>query len=148
MYGPPPGPPPMPRARPPRHGVPALGVIALCALSLLAGCVGGAAIASTPESTKNAGNSATATASTTRSPAIRKTGADDGRRKTAKPTPRRSAAKPRPRPRRTTAPTTDRRYPSCAAANRAGHGPYVRGVNPEYRWYQDRDGDGVVCERR
>lgn len=37
---------------------------------------------------------------------------------------------------------------SCAAANRAAHGPYVRGVNPEYRWYQHRDGDGIVCERR
>ncbi|WP_369688396.1 excalibur calcium-binding domain-containing protein [Actinomadura macra] len=28
----------------------------------------------------------------------------------------------------------------------AGLGPYVRGVDPEYRWYQDSHGDGVVCE--
>lgn len=27
-----------------------------------------------------------------------------------------------------------------------GYGPYVRGVHPEYEWYTDRDGDGVVCE--
>ncbi|WP_329081474.1 MULTISPECIES: excalibur calcium-binding domain-containing protein [unclassified Streptosporangium] len=24
---------------------------------------------------------------------------------------------------------------------------YRRGTDPEYAWYQDRDGDGVVCER-
>ncbi|WP_425427543.1 excalibur calcium-binding domain-containing protein [Actinomadura meyerae] len=36
--------------------------------------------------------------------------------------------------------------PTCAAARRAGHGPYRRGVDAEYRWYQDRDNDGVVCE--
>ena len=57
-----------------------------------------------------------------------------------------------PKPTRTTkkstpAPTIDARYPTCAAANRAGLGPYVRGVDPEYDWYDDRDGDGVVCER-
>jgi Excalibur calcium-binding domain len=41
---------------------------------------------------------------------------------------------------------TDPRFGSCAAANRAGYGPYRRG-DAEYRWYEDRDGDGVVCER-
>lgn len=41
---------------------------------------------------------------------------------------------------------TDPRYKTCAAANDAGLGPYRRGVDPEYEWYQDRDGDGVVCE--
>ncbi|WP_433795835.1 excalibur calcium-binding domain-containing protein [Actinoplanes sp. CA-252034] len=42
---------------------------------------------------------------------------------------------------------TDPRYRTCAAANDAGLGPYRRGLDPEYSWYQDRDGDGVVCER-
>ncbi|MEW9550527.1 thermonuclease family protein [Nonomuraea sp. NPDC050783] len=42
---------------------------------------------------------------------------------------------------------TDPRYRTCAEANAHGLGPYVRGQDPEYAWYQDRDGDGVVCER-
>ena len=43
---------------------------------------------------------------------------------------------------------TDPRFSSCADAKRNGYrGPYVRGVDPEYAWYQDRDQDGVVCER-
>jgi hypothetical protein len=42
---------------------------------------------------------------------------------------------------------TDPRFRTCGAANDAGFGDYVRGVDPEYDWYQDRDSDGVVCER-
>ncbi|SFF94204.1 Excalibur calcium-binding domain-containing protein [Actinoplanes philippinensis] len=41
---------------------------------------------------------------------------------------------------------TDPRFRTCAAANDAGYGDYVQGVDPEYDWYRDRDGDGVVCE--
>ncbi|WP_221327196.1 excalibur calcium-binding domain-containing protein [Actinoplanes sp. L3-i22] len=41
---------------------------------------------------------------------------------------------------------TDPRYATCAAAKKAGYGPYTEGVDPEYDWYQDRDNDGVVCE--
>jgi hypothetical protein len=26
------------------------------------------------------------------------------------------------------------------------YGPHVRGVDPEYHWYDDRDGEGIVCE--
>jgi micrococcal nuclease len=63
----------------------------------------------------------------------------------ADPKPKRSP-KPRPKPTRE-APANDPRFGSCAAANRAGYGPYVRGADPEYQWYQDRDGDGRVCER-
>jgi hypothetical protein len=37
-------------------------------------------------------------------------------------------------------------YGTCKAAKAAGAGPYVRGKDPEYAYYQDRDGDGVVCE--
>jgi hypothetical protein len=45
-------------------------------------------------------------------------------------------------------PRTDPQYRTCAEANAHGLGPYRRGVDPEYSWYQDRDGDGVVCEPR
>jgi hypothetical protein len=41
---------------------------------------------------------------------------------------------------------TDPRYTTCAKANDAGYGPYVRGKDPEYAWYRDRDSDGIVCE--
>ncbi|WP_198653579.1 excalibur calcium-binding domain-containing protein [Actinocorallia populi] len=59
--------------------------------------------------------------------------------KTRKPRPQKTTSKP-------AAPSTDPRFPTCSAANDAGYGPYREGVNPEYAWYQDRDGDGVVCE--
>jgi hypothetical protein len=43
--------------------------------------------------------------------------------------------------------TTDPRYSTCTAAEAAGaHTPYRRGTDPEYAWYTDRDGDGLVCE--
>ncbi|MEV0589644.1 excalibur calcium-binding domain-containing protein [Nonomuraea sp. NPDC050310] len=55
------------------------------------------------------------------------------------------AKPPKPRP---VAPvqSNDRRYSTCAEANAHGLGPYRRGLDPEYAWYQDRDGDGRVCE--
>lgn len=41
----------------------------------------------------------------------------------------------------------DPKFASCAEAKRNGYtSSYTRGVDPEYDWYQDRDGDGVVCE--
>ena len=40
----------------------------------------------------------------------------------------------------------DPRFGTCGDAIAAGYGPYVRSVDPEYDWYTDRDGDGVVCE--
>lgn len=43
-------------------------------------------------------------------------------------------------------PKTDPRFSTCAEAKRNGYGPYYRGEDPEYHWYTDRDGDGVVCE--
>lgn len=41
----------------------------------------------------------------------------------------------------------DPRFRYCTHAIAAGYGPYYNGVDPEYEWYNDRDGDGVVCER-
>lgn len=39
------------------------------------------------------------------------------------------------------------RFSTCKQAIAAGFGPYRRGVDPEYDWYRDADGDGIVCER-
>jgi Excalibur calcium-binding domain/Protein of unknown function (DUF1524) len=45
------------------------------------------------------------------------------------------------------APTTnDPRFSYCYEAKAQGYGPYVLGRDPEYAWYGDRDGDGIVCE--
>jgi hypothetical protein len=41
----------------------------------------------------------------------------------------------------------DPRYPYCTNAIAADLGPYTKGIDPEYAWYRDGDGDGVVCER-
>ena len=41
----------------------------------------------------------------------------------------------------------DARYPYCSNAIAAGLGPYTQGIDREYEWYRDGDGDGVVCER-
>jgi len=41
---------------------------------------------------------------------------------------------------------TDPHYGTCGEANDNGFGSYVRGQDPEYEWYDDRDNDGVVCE--
>jgi micrococcal nuclease len=40
----------------------------------------------------------------------------------------------------------DPRFGTCREAIAAGGGPYVRGIDVEYGWYRDADGDGVVCE--
>jgi septal ring-binding cell division protein DamX len=43
--------------------------------------------------------------------------------------------------------TLDPRFSSCAEAKRNGYNrKYVRGVDPEYYYYRDGDGDGIVCE--
>lgn len=41
----------------------------------------------------------------------------------------------------------DPRFRYCSHAIGAGYGPYYAGKDPEYEWYNDRDGDGIVCER-
>lgn len=40
----------------------------------------------------------------------------------------------------------DPRFPTCAAAEAAGYGPYYRDRDPEYYWYCDAKKDGIVCE--
>jgi hypothetical protein len=40
----------------------------------------------------------------------------------------------------------DPRFDNCSEAIASGYGRYVRGVDPEYDWYRDGDGDGVACE--
>jgi len=40
----------------------------------------------------------------------------------------------------------DPRYATCTEAKAHGYGPYVKGRDSEYAWYEDRDGDGRVCE--
>jgi Excalibur calcium-binding domain len=40
----------------------------------------------------------------------------------------------------------DPRYSTCTEAKSHGYGPYTRGKDPEYAWYRDADGDGIVCE--
>lgn len=54
-------------------------------------------------------------------------------------------------PTKTTAPSptsrSDPQFGTCRSAIAAGYGPYRRGSDPEYNWYDDRDSDGVVCER-
>lgn len=37
-------------------------------------------------------------------------------------------------------------YGTCKAAKANGAGPYHRGRDPEYDYYRDADGDGIVCE--
>jgi hypothetical protein len=57
------------------------------------------------------------------------------------------AVQPTPTPTQAPQAGTHPRFSSCAEAARNGYrGPYVRGINPEYAWYQDRDRDGTVCE--
>lgn len=40
----------------------------------------------------------------------------------------------------------DPQFDTCTEAKANGYGPYYEGTDPEYEWYTDADGDGVVCE--
>ena len=58
-----------------------------------------------------------------------------------------AAPKPTPAPTKpSSGGSVDPRFGTCKAAKAAGFGPYRRGVDLEYDWYIDRDGDGIVCE--
>lgn len=41
----------------------------------------------------------------------------------------------------------DPRFSTCKEAIKHGYGNYKKGVNPEYEWYRDSDGDGIACEK-
>jgi rRNA maturation protein Nop10 len=56
------------------------------------------------------------------------------------------AAAPKPATQKHGSGKTDPRFATCAIAKAHGDGPYRRGVDPEYNWYRDADGDGIVCE--
>lgn len=140
----------------PRHGVPGPAVAAIAVIctvfGLVAGCITGAASTSSAPAAKtgkatppvaprpeepDAAAPAYSPLPTTDRARDRET-----RRPIVKPTPtHKPTVRPKPQ-----APSTDPRYQTCAAAKRAGYGPYRRGVDREYSWYIDRDGDGVVCE--
>ena len=43
-------------------------------------------------------------------------------------------------------PVSDPKFDTCSEAKSFGYGPYYELRDGEYRWYVDRDSDGVVCE--
>jgi micrococcal nuclease len=43
--------------------------------------------------------------------------------------------------------STDPRFGTCKEAISNGYGPYYYEIDVEYGWYNDRDNDGIVCER-
>lgn len=71
---------------------------------------------------------------------VTKAAINTGTKTTPRPT---SKPKPQPAPKPS---GTDPRFGTCTEAKRYGYGPYYAGSDPEYYWYQDRDGDGIVCE--
>lgn len=140
----------------PRHGVPGPAVAAIAVIctvfGLVAGCITGAASTSsapaaktgkaTPPVAPRPEEPDTAAPAYSPLPTTDRARDRETHRPIVKPTPtHKPTVKPKPQ-----APSTDPRYPTCAAAKKAGHGPYRRGIDREYSWYIDRDGDGVVCE--
>ena len=68
--------------------------------------------------------------------------------KKPKPAPTKTVtvtARPKAQQSRSTTPDLDPQFGTCTEAKAAGYGHYRDGEDPEY-WYDDRDGDGVVCE--
>lgn len=41
----------------------------------------------------------------------------------------------------------DPQFRTCGEANENGYGNYQKGVDEEYAWYEDRDKDGIACEK-
>jgi hypothetical protein len=57
-----------------------------------------------------------------------------------------SEPSPKPQPAAPTSRVPAPNYGSCKEAKAHGAGPYHRDRDPEYHYYRDADGDGVVCE--
>lgn len=117
------------------------------ALLLLAGCTDGKTLRSAPVPTRSPTTMATVTVTVTQGPVAAAPSGQPvpgrtGAQPASTPTPLLPAAPPTGQP-RDTAP----RFDTCAEALARGFGPYTRGADPEYFWYTDDDGDGVVCER-
>ncbi|MDP9849664.1 excalibur calcium-binding domain-containing protein [Streptosporangium lutulentum] len=55
------------------------------------------------------------------------------------PVPEQATSSPKPAP--------DPRFGTCREANAHGYEGYRQGIDIEYDWYEDRDSDGVACER-
>lgn len=77
--------------------------------------------------------------------AVKAAVAKERQRLTAAAPPPAPAPAPAPQPANTGG-GTDPQFSYCYEANDAGYGNYQQGVDPEYDWYDDNDGDGVVCE--
>ncbi|MBE1533582.1 excalibur calcium-binding domain-containing protein [Actinomadura algeriensis] len=161
MYPPPPGPHLRPQRA--RTTVPLFAAILIAVGSMLFGCVTGLAIGVTPTAEETGAAAASSSPSpseepsstpettptatpTARAATPTPTPSDvpDPDPTTTKPKPRKTTREPEPEPE--PEPRTDPRFSSCTKAKASGYGPYTRGVHREYFWYQDRDGDGVVCE--
>lgn len=98
----------------------------------------------TPTVTTGPGTTTTTSARATSRPATHAT----TRRPATSARPRTTPAATTPAPPRTTAPALDPKFRNCQQAIAAGYGPYYAGRDPEYVWYPDRDGNGVVCDRK
>lgn len=132
-----------------------LGAIGGGCLLLFAGC--GALMGAVSDA--EPGVTVTATTTATPSPAVTRTASGapvvvtaPAETSTAQAPPPVTAPAPTvfvdaPAPAANVAAATDEDYGTCKAAIAAGVGPYTRGIDPEYAWYKDADGDGVVCER-
>jgi excalibur calcium-binding domain-containing protein len=69
-------------------------------------------------------------------------------RETTKPNPLATSQPPERATSSVQAPGANPRFGTCREANAHGYEDYRQGVAVEYDWYEDRDGDGQVCERR
>lgn len=128
------------------HHIPNKGVIMLAAVCLFGGIGIGAA-------SQDSGSDSTRTSAAAPAPIPSTVTVTTTEYETAdlpEPTPTKAKARPKPQPHPTkqapAAPKTDPRFGTCTEAKAHGYGPYVEGVDPEYSWYIDRDGDGTVCE--
>ena len=104
-----------------------------------------ALVAAAPPSTQPTSSAARAPATTRRTSTTHRTTTRAKRTTTSRTT---STSRTSRAGRTTTKPAesgTDPRFDTCKAAKSHGYGPYRAG-QVEYSWYDDADGDGIVCE--